>query len=120
MAKSIITEIGSIVPEFKEEKVIILFGPMATPDLRDICVIHEFHQKPVHALTVGTQFSLGKHKYTITQVGCDANKNFEELGHISIYFKDDYNEILPGAITVQPDIFPDLNVGDDINFELEL
>ncbi|OCG01841.1 PTS glucitol/sorbitol transporter subunit IIA [Gilliamella sp. wkB112] len=118
MAKSIITEIGSIVPEFKEEKVIILFGPMATPDLRDICVIHEFSHKPNQTLKVGKQFKLGNHKYTIKQVGSEANKNFEELGHISIYFKENDGGLLPGAIEVEPSEFPDLNVGDNICFEI--
>lgn len=117
MAKSIITEIGSIVPEFKEEKVIILFGPMATLDLREICVIHEFHKKPNQTLVEGKEFTLGKHKYTIKQVGSEANKNFEELGHISIYFKQSDDGILPGAIEVEPAVFPDLNIGDDICFE---
>lgn len=118
MASSVITEIGSIVPEFKEEKVIILFGPMATPDLREICVIHEFSQKPNQTLAVGKQFMLGNHKYTIKQVGSEANKNFEELGHISIYFKENNDGLLPGAIEVEPAIFPELNVGDNICFEL--
>lgn len=117
MAKSIITEIGSIVPEFKEEKVIILFGPMATPDLREICVIHEFHKKPNQTLVAGKEFRLGRHKYTIKKVGSEANRNFEELGHISIYFKLSDDDTLPGAIEVEPAVFPELNIGDDICFE---
>lgn len=118
MAKSVIIEIGSIVPDFKEEQLIILFGPMATPDLREICVIHEFEKKPNQSLNVGKQFMLGKHKYTITQVGTEANKNFEELGHISIYFKENDDGLLPGSIQVEPAVFPELNIGDEIHFEI--
>lgn len=118
MSRSVITDIGAIVPEFEEEKVIILFGPMATPDLREICVIHEFHKKPNQTLIEGKEFMLGKHKYIIKQVGSEANKNFEELGHISIYFKQSDSDILPGAIAVQPDVFPKLNIGDNICFDL--
>lgn len=116
MAHSIIIEIGPVVPEFKEEKVMILFGPMATPDLREICVIHEFKKQPQQSLAAGKQFTLGEHTYTIKQVGSEANKNFEELGHISIYFKENEHGLLPGAIEVEPAVFPTLSVGDKICF----
>ena len=39
MVKTKIVEIGSMVPAFEEERLIILFGPKATPELRDISVI---------------------------------------------------------------------------------
>ena len=36
MVKSKIIEVGSMVPAFEEERLIILFGPSATAELRDI------------------------------------------------------------------------------------
>ena len=35
MVKTKIVEIGSMVPAFEEERLIILFGPKATAELRD-------------------------------------------------------------------------------------
>lgn len=115
MAHSVITEIGPIVAEFEEENVIILFGPMATPDLREICVIHEFKEHPTESLIEGAKIKLGNQTYTIKHVGSEANKNFEELGHVSIYFKSNEDGLLPGAVEVEPTIFPQLNVGDTIH-----
>lgn len=41
MYKTTITEIGDLVPDFQEERLLILFGPKATPELRSISVIHD-------------------------------------------------------------------------------
>lgn len=116
MAQSVVIEIGDSVNAFEEEKILILFGPMATSDLKEVCVIHEFTTRPAQSLIEGKQFTLGNNTYTITKVGAEANRNFEELGHISIYFKESENGILPGAIEAEPSVFPTLKVGDKIEF----
>ncbi|NHW78409.1 PTS sorbitol transporter subunit IIA, partial [Escherichia coli] len=59
---------------------------------------------------------IGEQVYTIEEVGTDANKNLEELGHISVYFRSGQNEVLPGAIVVSPEVFPTITVGDSIQF----
>ena len=55
-------------------------------------------------------------EYEIKEVGSEANHNFETLGHISIYFRTGENEVLPGAIVVEPQIFPEFAIGDTIRF----
>lgn len=117
MYKTKIVEIGSLVEDFSEEFLLILFGPEAMAELRDICVIHESTDTPKTVLEKGGRLTIGDQEYNILEVGEEANSNFESLGHISIYFRnDENNEILPGAILVEPKIFPNLNVGDDIQF----
>ncbi|EHL4774085.1 PTS glucitol/sorbitol transporter subunit IIA [Listeria monocytogenes] len=116
MTISKIMEIGPLVPAFEEEKIVILFGPTATNELREISVIHEFQDVPNNALTKGNTLLIGEQAYTIEAVGSDANKNLEELGHISVYFRSGQNEVLPGAIVVSPEIFPTITVGDSIQF----
>lgn len=117
MVKTKVTEIGSMVEAFAEEKLIILFGPEATAELRDICVIHEFEEKPQDALKVGGLIKFGNQEYKIAAVGSQANANFEELGHISIYFRDEIGEILPGAIIISPSSYPEtVEVGEVIEF----
>lgn len=111
MVKSKIIEIGSMVPAFEEERLIILFGPSATAELRDICVIHEFEDRPKDTLKVGGKVKFGDQEFTIEEIGSQANANFEELGHISIYFRNAIGEILPGAIIVSPGVFPSFEVG---------
>ncbi|MBC1366233.1 PTS sorbitol transporter subunit IIA [Listeria innocua] len=116
MTKSKIMEIGPLVPAFEEEKIVILFGPTATNELREISVIHEFEAAPQSALSKGNTLQFGDQVYVIEKVGTEANKNLEELGHISIYFRSGQNEVLPGAIVVSPEVFPTMAIGDTIQF----
>ncbi|MDA9461442.1 PTS system, glucitol, sorbitol-specific IIA component [Enterococcus mundtii 3F] len=118
MHKTKITEIGHIVEDFAEEFLLVLFGPEAPPELRDICVIHENVSKPENVLRKNGTLTIGQNKYRILEVGSEANANYESLGHISIYFREtENNEILPGAILVEPKVFPTLGLGDEITIE---
>lgn len=115
MVKTQILEIGALVPEFKEENLLVLFNETVPPELKDISVVHRFDQKPENALEPGGALVIGGREYKIQKVGEEANPNFESLGHLSIYFKDDSNEeILPGAVLVTPSDFPALSIGDSI------
>ncbi|WP_339226639.1 PTS glucitol/sorbitol transporter subunit IIA [Oceanobacillus sp. FSL K6-2867] len=115
MMKTKVLEIGALVPDFKEESLLVLFNETAPLELKDISVIHRFEEQPENALQQGTTLVIGDKEYTIQKVGEEANPNFESLGHVSIYFKDDETEeILPGAVLVTPSDFPELNIGDSI------
>ena len=46
-----------------------------------------------------------------------ANANFDELGHVAVYLKEE--KILPGAIKMTPYVFPEIRVGDEIRLELQ-
>lgn len=113
-----IVEIGPLVEDFAEEFLLILFGPEAMAELRDICAIHESTDTPKTVIQKGGRLTIGDQEYHILEVGEEVNPNFESLGHISIYFRDgENNEILPGAILVEPKVFPKLQVGEEIIFE---
>lgn len=109
-----VVEIGEMVPAFEEEMLLILFGPTATNELKPICVVHESDDTPENILEVGTKIEMAGTTYTVTKVGDAANKNFDELGHVSIYFRSGENEILPGAIIAEPEVYPSLQPGDVI------
>lgn len=114
MHKAKIVDIGEMVPAFEEEKLIILFGTQVTPELQPICVVHEELEKEANPLRLGGKITVGTKEYEIKALGDLANKNFEELGHISIYFRDEETEVLPGAVVVAPEDFPSFAVGDEI------
>lgn len=116
MLKSKVIEIGEMVSAFEEEMLLILFGPTATNELKPICVIHEFEQEPTQLLKPGVKVAIGNQTYTITKVGDSANTNFEELGHVSIYFRTGENDLLPGAIIAEPAVYPVVQKGDTIKF----
>ncbi|WP_375060629.1 PTS glucitol/sorbitol transporter subunit IIA [Enterococcus mundtii] len=74
--------------------------------------------KPENVLRKNGALTIGQNKYRILEVGSEANANYESLGHISIYFREtENNEILPGAILVEPKVFPTLGLGDEITIE---
>lgn len=114
--KTNVLEIGSMVPAFEEEMLIVLFGTNTPNELKDISVIHEPQSKFENdSIKEGTKLQMGGNTYTVTKVGSLANANFEELGHLSIYFKDT-DDLLPGAIQVEPSIFPNVEVDEIITF----
>lgn len=118
MYKVKIIEIGSMVPMFKEENLVILFGSNAPKELRDMCLVHEVLEiSDGDLLKVGGTISFGDQSYTITAVGSAANENLRNLGHIAIYFRDEPGEILPGAVVLSPAKVPDAEVGDVIVIE---
>ncbi|XJZ26676.1 PTS glucitol/sorbitol transporter subunit IIA [Bacillota bacterium Lsc_1132] len=117
MTKTVVREVGALVPTFKEEKIVILFGPQAPQELRELAVIHEFENLTEEPLTEGGIIQFGDDSFTITAVGTLANKNFKELGHISIYFQEPFEEVLPGAVFAAPHKFPTINEGTVISIK---
>ena len=117
MTKSVVKEIGVLVPTFKEDKIVILFGPQAPQELRELAVIHEFENLTEEPLVEGGTIQFGEELFTITAVGTLANNNFKELGHISIYFQEPMEEVLPGAIFAAPHNFPTINEGTVISIK---
>lgn len=113
-----VVEIGSMVEEFKEEMFFVLFGMQAPQELRDISVIHEY-EKATDGIYFqeGSKIHINGVTYTVREVGNMANANFDELGHVAVYLKEE--KILPGAIKMTPYVFPEIRVGDEIRLELQ-
>jgi glucitol/sorbitol PTS system EIIA component len=117
MTKSVVKEIGVLVPAFKEDRIVILFGPQAPAELRELAVIHEFEHLTEESLKVGGTIQFDEESFTITALGSLANKNFNELGHISIYFQEPLEEVLPGSVFASPHKFPIINEGTVISIK---
>jgi glucitol/sorbitol PTS system EIIA component len=113
MMKSTVTYVGPLAYAFEEEKVMILFGPRAPKELRDISIIHEFEQLTEQFLKENQIIFDGK-RYDIVSIGTEAFKNLAELGHLSVYFMDPPKEILPGSIYVKPFEIPRIESGSVI------
>lgn len=116
MAKSIVQNIGEMALDFKEEKILILYGPEAPQELKDIAVIHEFEDKTNLTLEAGGTIIIGGQEYQLEGVGSEATKNLKELGHISIYFNKKPEDILPGAVYARPHELPQIRKGSFIEF----
>ncbi|WP_314944052.1 PTS glucitol/sorbitol transporter subunit IIA [Olsenella uli] len=108
-----VTEIGTAVRALMRERIIILFGPAAPIELRDICVIHDGAPVAGDVIKRGGTIAFGNHAYKIVEVGDAANENFISLGHLTINFSKDAG-ILPGSIRVGIEEAPEISVGDTI------
>jgi PTS system glucitol/sorbitol-specific IIA component len=106
--RGVIQEIGSMVPEFLAEGILIFFGDTAPRELRDASLVHNGAQL-VSELAAGDylQFSPPSdseqpQSYRVTAVGERANANLAQLGHVVIHFDGATKAKLPGAISVEP------------------
>lgn len=116
MSTTVVKEIGGLVSSFEEEKIVILFGPQAPQELKDISVIHEFKELTEEPLKENGTIQIDDQTFTITAVGNQANANFKELGHVSIYFQEPLENVLPGAVFAKPYKFPVFQEGTVITF----
>ena len=94
-----IVNIGKDVTAFGDE-MIILFGDNAPATLKDYCYTIPIVQTSAH-ISPGQFFSIDGEKFKIMYVGKIAEKNLNELGHLTINFTASENSVLPGAIVVE-------------------
>ncbi|WP_027415375.1 PTS glucitol/sorbitol transporter subunit IIA [Aneurinibacillus terranovensis] len=116
MKKSVVSQIGPMALEFEEEKVLIFFGPQAPEELKEVAVIHEIHEHHEKPISAGDTLMIDDQTYHIVKVGTEANKNLNELGHISIYFTEAPEDVLPGSIYATPHVYPKIVEGSQIEF----
>jgi PTS system glucitol/sorbitol-specific IIA component len=118
MYRSQVKEVGILTPSFAEDKVLVLFGPEAPQEIKDIALIHEvLEDSSDEPIKVGGKFQIDDQEFTITAVGNAANKNLKELGHISIYFSENHEDVLPGAVFATPSTFPEFNETSMLTFK---
>ncbi|MBN9653395.1 PTS glucitol/sorbitol transporter subunit IIA [Halobacillus sp. GSS1] len=106
-----VTELGEMVMEFLEEKMIILFKQGAPAELEEFCVSHEINQlkediQPNDTLKVNDQ------AFQITGVGSAVNKNLASLGHITLKFDGSQEPELPGTLSLEDVDVPEISQGD--------
>jgi|SRR5699024_5005612 len=117
MYKSKVQEVGELALAFEEDKVIILFGPQAPAELKEVSIIHEAVETSEEPIKKGGKFVVDDQEYTVEAVGTSANDNLKELGHISIYFSEPNEDVLPGAVFVSPHHLPKVNNESTIEFK---
>ncbi|WYQ54141.1 PTS glucitol/sorbitol transporter subunit IIA [Bacillus sp. FSL W7-1282] len=118
MYQTIVKEIGQMAPSFADDKIVILFGMEAPAELKEISFLHqvdgEFEDNPIKE---GGTLVIDEQEFVIEKVGSAANENLRTLGHISIYFTEPQEEILPGAVFASPHTFPVIEKGSKITFK---
>ncbi len=105
-----VVEIGPLVPEFVEAKILVFFKVGAPPELAEFSILHE----PSDFFTdveTGDHILIGEDDYRVTAVGEVANKNIRDLGHLIMKANGRNEPELPGDVCVEAKELPPINVG---------
>lgn len=95
-----VIEIGEEAKNFKEIKMVILFGEGAPDALRPSCYIIKVNELSGE-IKAGMTLQIDDEKYKITAVGNEVQTNLKNLGHIAINFTGDKTATLPGSMYVE-------------------
>ena len=113
--QSKILALGAQAMDFKEENMLILFGPRANGGLEEYSVIIEEPQVPV-SIQPGDTLSFGDQRYAVTAVGEKVAETFSTLGHCTVRFDGAAEPVLPGTVHVKG-AYPSYQIGDRIAIE---
>jgi glucitol/sorbitol PTS system EIIA component len=113
--QSRVTEIGSQVGLFLEDKMMILFNESAPVDLRDIAIVHN-HCSLEEDIKVGDELVIDNQSFKITSVGSKVNETMRDLGHSTVAFNGSTESEMPGTICVEKKEIPPINVSSQLMF----
>ena len=111
--KSTVIEIGDMVADFLNQKMIIIFDETAPMELREMSVIHSGGTL-VKDVVTGDTVVFGDTTYEITALGKVANKNLKNIGHVCLKFDARTSPELPGDVHLRGDGIPLIKKGDTI------
>ncbi|MBU5460027.1 PTS glucitol/sorbitol transporter subunit IIA [Anaerostipes sp. MSJ-23] len=113
-----VIELGEQVEAFFEEGMFVLFGENVPDTLKDFCYFID--SKDVDGtMKAGDRLIIDGNSYEITSVGEIAQKNLENLGHLTVVFNGAKEAGLPGSICVEAKPMPKLIMGSKISIEEE-
>ena len=107
---TVVTQVGSLVPDFVEKGIVIFFADNAPAELHDISVLHR-PDIEVGGLTVGDVVILDDRTFPILAVGHVANDNLVNLGHIDLKFNGETTPPLGGDVCLPKETPPMLAPG---------
>lgn len=90
---------GDLVEEFGSE-MIIFFGDNAPDTLRDYCHLIDI-KKVDGEIKVGDYFEVDGSRAKVLAVGEEAQRNLENLGHLTVNLSGSVEDLLPGAIVCE-------------------
>jgi len=113
--KTTITYIGELAVEALEDNMVVLFGNNAPKDVKNYCFVHS-QDKLRGSIDLNTTLLIGEKAYIVTSVGNVANKNLNELGHVTLKFDGQKIPELPGTIHLLGPGLPSIAIGDELIF----
>jgi glucitol/sorbitol PTS system EIIA component len=105
-----VTAVGPLIPEFRAQGLLVLFGEMAPEELHEFVILHR--PSVVHSAPhPGDVLELGGEAFAVTAVGHVVPDNLLRLGHASVKADGATVAPMPGDICVEAKPLPDLPPG---------
>lgn len=104
---------GECAEEFRDEKMIVIFGDSAPEEIKDFC--YWVDVAPIHGtIAAGQTLKVDGQSYRITAVGDEVPTTLAGLGHCSFKFSGQTEVELLGTVYVEDKPMPELKVGSII------
>lgn len=107
---TVVTAVGSMVPEFVEAGVLVFFAEGAPEELHDFSILHR-PTVTTGGLAPGDEVRLDDTVFSVLAVGSVANENLVQLGHLDLKASGETEPALPGDVCVQKGPLPDIRPG---------
>lgn len=106
-----VTAVGVLVPDFREQGILVFFGENAPEELHEFSILHkvDIHKR---APIVGDTIAINDDVFTVLAVGSVASDNLLNLGHLDLKANGMSDADLPGDVNVELRELPMINVGD--------
>lgn len=105
-----ITAVGPLVPDFRDQGLIIFFAEGAPEELHEFAVLHAPHVIE-RGLQAGDVIAIDDWAAEILAVGDVAEDNLVNLGHLDLKANGEDTPALPGDVNVAVGPLPDLRAG---------
>ena len=108
---STVTAVGDLVPEFRDQGILVFFGEGAPSELHEFSILHKVEISE-RAAKEGDTIKLNSDEYTVLAVGHVASDNLLNLGHLDLKANGETKADLPGDVNVEKKELPTVKPGD--------
>lgn len=110
---STVTAVGELVPEFREQGILVFFGEGAPVELHEFSILHKV-EIAERAAKEGDIVRLDSEEFEVLAVGHVASDNLLNLGHLDLKANGETKADLPGDVNVVKKEFPSIKPGDKL------
>jgi PTS system glucitol/sorbitol-specific IIA component len=108
---STVTAVGDLVPEFRDQGILVFFGEGAPSELHEFSILHKVETSE-RAAKEGDLIRINSDEYKVLAVGHVASENLLNLGHLDLKANGETKADLPGDVNVEKKELPTVKPGD--------
>lgn len=108
-----VTAVGDLVPEFRDQGILVFFGEDAPSELHEFSILHKVEVSE-RAAKEGDTIRINSDEYTVLAVGHVASENLLNIGHLDLKANGETKADLPGDVNVEKKELPTVKAGDKL------